>query len=114
MISSFPPSNFGSLPPAGVFIGVFSMDSSSECQHGRVVTVAETALGMAMVALGLQDQRPLHHGPTLQSMGSECCVEMGGAPYPMFLTVLCFKSRGTILWDVQSSITVSFSQSQIT
>lgn len=26
----FPPDNFGSLPPAGVFVGVFSMDSSSE------------------------------------------------------------------------------------
>jgi len=26
----FPPSNFESLPPAGVFVGVFSMDSSSE------------------------------------------------------------------------------------
>ena len=26
----FPPDNFESLPPAGVFVGVFSMDSSSE------------------------------------------------------------------------------------
>ncbi len=26
----FPPSNFEALPPAGVFVGVFSMDSSSE------------------------------------------------------------------------------------
>ena len=26
----FPPTNFEALPPAGVFVGVFSMDSSSE------------------------------------------------------------------------------------
>lgn len=112
----FPPSHFEALPPAGVFVGVFSMDSSSERRmliRSTWASHARSRNGAGNGDGGEGTSRTIVRfimGQPRKAWERRVRVEMEGARP----TLRRLQPNDTVMCDVQSTRTLSSSQSRRT